>query len=199
MRYLVRGRVKSGKKKALLEAVETGALGRGSIAHDEFLRCMGEARLTPEGQVRWLEVCYCREAFGPGNELAEELPYWREYFEGIVARSLARVEPIVDWISDIEGEAGVIRLNGRTVTYADPELRVKIGIVQLKGGGASEYSGTIYGATTNLIMRGGGTGEAGSLTLQMVVQTLEFRGGSIFDFNYDEAEVARFRVYGLVE
>jgi ABC-type branched-subunit amino acid transport system ATPase component/predicted MFS family arabinose efflux permease len=34
-------------------------------------------------------------------------------------------------------ERGVIRLNGRTITYADPELRVKIGIVQLKGGGAT--------------------------------------------------------------
>jgi ABC-type branched-subunit amino acid transport system ATPase component/predicted MFS family arabinose efflux permease len=34
-------------------------------------------------------------------------------------------------------ERGVVRLNGRTVTYADPELRVKIGIVQLKGGGAT--------------------------------------------------------------
>ena len=32
---------------------------------------------------------------------------------------------------------GVVRFNGRTVTYADPELRVKIGIVQLIGGGAT--------------------------------------------------------------
>jgi ABC-type branched-subunit amino acid transport system ATPase component/predicted MFS family arabinose efflux permease len=32
---------------------------------------------------------------------------------------------------------GVVRFNGRTVTYADPELRVKIGIVQLVGGGAT--------------------------------------------------------------
>ena len=71
--------------------------------------------------------------------------------------------------------------------------------VTLQGGGATQFSGTIYGATTNLSMGGGGTGEAGSMTLQMVVQTLEFRGGSIFDFNYDEAEVARTRVYGLVE
>ena len=31
---------------------------------------------------------------------------------------------------------GVVRFNGRTVTYADPELRVKIGIVQLMGGKA---------------------------------------------------------------
>ena len=34
-------------------------------------------------------------------------------------------------------DRGVVRFNGRTVTYADPELRVKIGIVQLIGGGAT--------------------------------------------------------------
>jgi ABC-type branched-subunit amino acid transport system ATPase component/sugar phosphate permease len=34
-------------------------------------------------------------------------------------------------------ERGVVRLRGRTVTYADPELRVRIGIVQLIGGGAT--------------------------------------------------------------
>jgi ABC-type branched-subunit amino acid transport system ATPase component/sugar phosphate permease len=32
---------------------------------------------------------------------------------------------------------GVVRLRGRTVTYADAELRVRIGIVQLIGGGAT--------------------------------------------------------------
>jgi ABC-type branched-subunit amino acid transport system ATPase component/predicted MFS family arabinose efflux permease len=31
-------------------------------------------------------------------------------------------------------ERGVVRLNGRLMTYADPELRVKIGVVQLRGG-----------------------------------------------------------------
>jgi ABC-type branched-subunit amino acid transport system ATPase component len=31
----------------------------------------------------------------------------------------------------------VVRLNGRTVTYADPEVRVKVGIVQLMGGKAT--------------------------------------------------------------
>ncbi|MGO9877598.1 MAG: ATP-binding protein [Acidimicrobiia bacterium] len=34
-------------------------------------------------------------------------------------------------------DRGVVRLNGHTVTYADPELRVKNGIVQLIGGGAT--------------------------------------------------------------
>jgi ABC-type branched-subunit amino acid transport system ATPase component/predicted MFS family arabinose efflux permease len=33
-------------------------------------------------------------------------------------------------------ERGVIRLRGRTITYAEPELRAQIGIVQLVGGGA---------------------------------------------------------------
>ena len=81
MRYLVRARLKPGREEALIEAIDSGELGRGSIAYPGYVRCMGEARLTGEGQVRWLEVCYCREAFGPGNELAEELPYWEEYFE----------------------------------------------------------------------------------------------------------------------
>ncbi len=66
MRYLVRGKVIDGKSAALLEAIESGELGRGSIAHKTFLKCMKDARLTTEGEVRWLEVCYCREAFGPG-------------------------------------------------------------------------------------------------------------------------------------
>jgi ABC-type branched-subunit amino acid transport system ATPase component/predicted MFS family arabinose efflux permease len=34
-------------------------------------------------------------------------------------------------------ERGVVRLNGRTVTYADPELRARIGIVHLAGGKAT--------------------------------------------------------------
>ena len=38
---------------------------------------------------------------------------------------------------------GVVRLDGRTVTYADPEVRVKIGIVQLMGGKATFPSLTV--------------------------------------------------------
>jgi ABC-type branched-subunit amino acid transport system ATPase component len=34
-------------------------------------------------------------------------------------------------------ERGVVRLNGRTITYADPELRAKVGIVSLAGGKAT--------------------------------------------------------------
>jgi len=47
----------------------------------------------------------------------------RDYFDAIVARSLTRIEPVVDWISDIEGEAGVVRLSGRDFS---PDTRVLI-------------------------------------------------------------------------
>ena len=92
MRYLVRAFVKKGRERALLEAVESGALGRGSIACPTYLKCMKSARLLDSGQVRWIEPCYCREAFGPDGELLEELPYWREYFEEIDIRYTTTLE-----------------------------------------------------------------------------------------------------------
>lgn len=75
MRYLVTARVKPGKAAALLKAIETGTLGRGSIAGGEYLRDMAQARLVEADRVRWVEVCFCY------TPLAEERPYWEEYFE----------------------------------------------------------------------------------------------------------------------
>jgi hypothetical protein len=75
MRYLVRARVKPSQKTALLGAIEHGTLGRGSVAGDEYLRNMSEARLCEDGTVRWVEVCFC------WTPLQEERPYWEEYFD----------------------------------------------------------------------------------------------------------------------
>lgn len=75
MRYLVTARVKPGKERDLLRAIEQGTLGRGSVAGGEYLRNMTDARLREEGDVRWVEVCYC------GTPLAEERPYWEEFFD----------------------------------------------------------------------------------------------------------------------
>ena len=75
MRYLVRARVKPGGEQVLLQAIERGTLGRGSIAEGEYLRNMREARLCPDGTARWVEVCYCP------TPLQEERPYWEQYFE----------------------------------------------------------------------------------------------------------------------
>ena len=45
MRYLVTARVKPGKEAELLRAIESGTLGTGSVAGDEYMRNMTDARL----------------------------------------------------------------------------------------------------------------------------------------------------------
>ncbi len=75
MRYLVTARVKPGRERALLGAIENQSLGQGSVAGDEYLRNMTDARLREDGSIRWVEVCFCR------TPLEEERPYWEEYFE----------------------------------------------------------------------------------------------------------------------
>jgi hypothetical protein len=74
MRYLDTARVKPGRQAALAEAIDAETLGRGSVAGDEYLRNMSEARQLEDGRVQWVEVCYCP------TPLQEEREYWEEYF-----------------------------------------------------------------------------------------------------------------------
>ncbi len=71
----MRARVKPGRKRALLDAIERETLGQGSVAEGEYLRNMGEARLCADETARWVEICYCP------TPLQEERPYWERYFE----------------------------------------------------------------------------------------------------------------------
>ena len=75
MRYLVKARVKTGRENALLEAIENGSLGRGSIAGDEYVYDMEQARLAADGTAQWVETCFC------DTPLDEERPYWERYFD----------------------------------------------------------------------------------------------------------------------
>jgi hypothetical protein len=75
MRYLVTARVKDGQAEALAHAIDAGTLGEGSIAGDEYLRNMSEARELEDGRVQWVEVCYCP------TPLMEERDYWEAYFD----------------------------------------------------------------------------------------------------------------------
>jgi hypothetical protein len=75
MRYLVNAKLKPGRDAALLQAIDAGTLGAGSVAGDEYLHNMQDARACADGSVKWVEVCYC------ATPLAEERPYWEEYFE----------------------------------------------------------------------------------------------------------------------
>ena len=75
VRYLVKAKVKAGKSESLLRSISDGTLGKGSIAGDEYIHNMNEARLNDDGVATWVETCFC------DPPLAEERPYWEEYFE----------------------------------------------------------------------------------------------------------------------
>ena len=75
MRYLVKAKIKARKTRPLLNAVDSETLGKGSIARDEYIYNMTEARVNEEGVATWVETCFC------DPPLAEERPYWEEYFE----------------------------------------------------------------------------------------------------------------------
>jgi hypothetical protein len=75
MRYLVKAQVKPGQESALVRAIENETLGKGSIAGDEYLHDMKQARMNKKAVAIWVETCFC------DPPLAEERPYWEEYFE----------------------------------------------------------------------------------------------------------------------
>ena len=75
VRYLVKAKIKPGQSPSLLEAINRGTIGKGSIAGDEYIHNMNEARLNSSGVATWVETCFC------DPPLAEERPYWEEYFE----------------------------------------------------------------------------------------------------------------------
>jgi hypothetical protein len=75
VRYLVKAWVKVGQGKLLLKAVADGSLGRGSIAGDEYIYDMEQARVGNDGVAHWVETCFC------ATPLQEERPYWEKYFE----------------------------------------------------------------------------------------------------------------------
>jgi len=75
MRYLVKAKLKRGKEPRLLQAIDRGELGSGSVAGDEYLHDMAQARQLDDQTVCWVETCFC------STPLEEERPYWEEYFE----------------------------------------------------------------------------------------------------------------------
>jgi hypothetical protein len=75
MRYLVKARLKPGLADALFGAIQNSTLGQGSVAGEEYLRDMQNARVFEDGTTRWIEICFC------STPLQEERPYWEEYFE----------------------------------------------------------------------------------------------------------------------
>ena len=101
---------------------------------DERVRMQASEAVLPVIQVRNLDFSYgkVQVLFDVGFEVYEGETLALLGTNGAGKSTLLRV------ISGLGvAERGVIRLRGRTVTYADPELRVRVGIVQLIGGGAT--------------------------------------------------------------
>lgn len=55
--------------------MKDGSLGRGSIAGDEYIYDLENATISGDGSAHWVETCFC------ATPLAEERPYWEEFFE----------------------------------------------------------------------------------------------------------------------
>ncbi len=91
MRYLVKARVKPGQKPALLQAIESKTLGRGSVAGDEYLYDMEQARVSEDGAAHWVETCFC------ATPLQEERPYWEQYFELLSVKDAHNRKNCRDW------------------------------------------------------------------------------------------------------
>ena len=75
VRYLVKAKLRSGTSESLLRKIDNGTLGQGSIAGDEYLHNMREARVNESGVATWVETCFC------DPPLEEERPYWEEFFD----------------------------------------------------------------------------------------------------------------------
>ncbi|MBI3401022.1 MAG: hypothetical protein HY048_06350 [Acidobacteria bacterium] len=121
MRYLVTARLKPGRADALARAIDTGTLGQGSVAGDEYFRNMEAARRLDDGRVQWVEVCYCP------TPLQEEREYWEPYFDLLNVRDaharsrcrdLAGAEPWACGECDCSA-----RLEARLATKSRPFLR----------------------------------------------------------------------------
>jgi hypothetical protein len=91
MRYLVKARVKPGGEPALKAAISDKTLGRGSIAGDEYLYDLEQARVSTDGVAHWVETCYCP------TPLQEERPYWEAYFELLSVKDAHNRKNCKDW------------------------------------------------------------------------------------------------------
>jgi len=91
MRYLVKARVKAGQQTALLQAIQDGSLGAGSVAGDEYLYDMERARMSDDGTAHWVETCFC------ATPLQEERPYWEQYFELLSVKDAHNRKNCRDW------------------------------------------------------------------------------------------------------
>src|SRR4029079_7634517 len=69
-----------GKAAALKNALQDGSFSRG-FPYGDLGETVREGRADDSGTIRWIEVCYCREAFDVAMRM--ELEYIERYFHAI--------------------------------------------------------------------------------------------------------------------
>lgn len=80
MRYSMKARVIPGKAAALRDALADGSFSDG-FPYGDLGETLREGNVDSAGDVRWIEVCYCREAFNVAMRM--ELEYFERYFHAI--------------------------------------------------------------------------------------------------------------------
>jgi hypothetical protein len=80
MRYSMKARVIPGKAAALRQALDDGSFSR-EFPYGDLGETVREGVADQTGDVRWIEVCYCREAFNIAMRM--ELEYFERFFHAI--------------------------------------------------------------------------------------------------------------------
>jgi hypothetical protein len=80
MRYLLSARVRTERRRELLDAIEQGRFGEG-FPYGDLGETLCRGRVDESGTIRWVEVCYCREFLGVAMD--EEIGYFEEYLTDI--------------------------------------------------------------------------------------------------------------------
>jgi hypothetical protein len=91
VRYLVKAKIKPGRQEALRKAIQDGTLGQGSVAGDEYIYDLEQARVGADGVAHWVETCFC------ATPLQEERPYWEDYFELLSVKDAHNRKNCRDW------------------------------------------------------------------------------------------------------
>ena len=74
VRYFVRARVKPGKGRGLVRAINDRTLRKGFISGDDYLNDIEQVGVNDHGVAVWVETCF-RDPPLPKNDR------WKEYFQ----------------------------------------------------------------------------------------------------------------------
>ena len=88
---MVKAKIKPGRQEALRKAIQDGTLGQGSVAGDEYIYDLEQARVGADGVAHWVETCFC------ATPLQEERPYWEDYFELLSVKDAHNRKNCRDW------------------------------------------------------------------------------------------------------